>query len=105
MKSAKQLDYTLHHLCIYDDKPRDSIWPYLRWHHGITNYFSGAVFQCRDSGIAAAPRGGTVSCQWQSGCCDPGAEVEGWNRSGVMYSRISTARFAEVPVPTASTQR
>ena len=50
MKTAKDLDYTLHHLCIYDDKPRESIWPYLRWHHGITNYFSGAVFHVTGEG-------------------------------------------------------
>ena len=50
MKTATELDYTLHHLCIYDDKPRDNIWPYLRWHHGITNYFSGAVFHVTGEG-------------------------------------------------------
>lgn len=50
MKSARDLDYRLHHLCIYDDKPRDSMWPYLRWHHGITNYFSGAVFHVTGEG-------------------------------------------------------
>lgn len=50
MKTAKQLDYTIHHLCIYDDKPRENIWPYLRWHHGITNYFSGAVFHVTGEG-------------------------------------------------------
>lgn len=50
MTSAKALDYSLHHLCIYDDKPRDSMWPYLRWHHGITNYFSGAVFHVTGEG-------------------------------------------------------
>ena len=37
MKTARELDYRLHHLCIYDDKPRENMWPYLRWHHGITN--------------------------------------------------------------------
>ena len=50
MKAANELDYTIHHLCIYDDKPRESIWPYLRWHHGITNYFSGAVFHVTGEG-------------------------------------------------------
>jgi len=50
MKTADQLDYRLHHLCIYDDKPRENIWPYLRWHHGITNYFSGAVFHVTGEG-------------------------------------------------------
>ena len=50
MKTARQLDYRLHHLCIYDDKPRESMFPYLRWHHGITNYFSGAVFHVTGEG-------------------------------------------------------
>ncbi len=50
MKSAQDLNYRLHHLCIYDDKPRDSMWPYLRWHHGMTNYFSGSVFHVTGEG-------------------------------------------------------
>jgi catechol 2,3-dioxygenase-like lactoylglutathione lyase family enzyme len=50
MKSTQELGYRLHHLCIYDDKPRDNMWPYLRWHHGITNYFSGAVFHVTGEG-------------------------------------------------------
>ncbi len=50
MKTAKDLDYTLHHLCIYDDKPRENMMPYLRWHHGITNYFSGATFHVTGEG-------------------------------------------------------
>ena len=50
MKSARELGYRLHHLCIYDDKPRENMWPYLRWHHGITNYFSGAVFHVTGEG-------------------------------------------------------
>lgn len=50
MKTAKTLNYRLHHLCIYDDKPRDNMFPYLRWHHGITNFFSGAVFHVTGEG-------------------------------------------------------
>ena len=50
MKTANELDYRLHHLCIYDDKPRDNMWPYLRWHHGMTNYFSGNVFHVTGEG-------------------------------------------------------
>ena len=50
MKSASELNYTLHHLCIYDDEPRENMWPYLRWHHGITNYYSGAVFHVTGEG-------------------------------------------------------
>lgn len=50
MKTAPELDYELHHLCIYDDKPRENIWPYLRWHHGITNFFTGEVFHVTGEG-------------------------------------------------------
>jgi catechol 2,3-dioxygenase-like lactoylglutathione lyase family enzyme len=50
MKTAPELDYSLHHLCIYDDKPRDNMFPYLRWHHGITNFFSGNVFHVTGEG-------------------------------------------------------
>ncbi|MEH6581299.1 MAG: VOC family protein [Halioglobus sp.] len=50
MTTARELDYSLHHLCIYDDKPRDNMFPYLRWHHGITNFFSGNVFHVTDEG-------------------------------------------------------
>ena len=50
MKTAPDLDYSLHHLCIYDDKPRDNMFPYLRWHHGITNFFSGNVFHVTEEG-------------------------------------------------------
>lgn len=50
MTSAKHLNYQLHHLCIYDDKPRDNMFPYLRWHHGMTNFFSGSVFHVTGEG-------------------------------------------------------
>lgn len=50
MKTARELNYRLHHLCIYDDKPRDNMFPYLRWHHGITNFFSGEVFHVTGEG-------------------------------------------------------
>jgi catechol 2,3-dioxygenase-like lactoylglutathione lyase family enzyme len=50
VSNATDPDYRLHHLCIYDDNPRESIWPYLRWHHGLTNYFSGAVFHVTGEG-------------------------------------------------------
>ena len=50
MKTAIDLDYSLHHLCIYDDQPRDNMFPYLRWHHGITNFFSGNVFHVTEEG-------------------------------------------------------
>lgn len=50
MISPQSLDYSIHHLCIYDDKPRENMMPYLRWHHGVTNYFSGDVFHVTGEG-------------------------------------------------------
>ena len=55
MKTARELDYSLHHLCIYDDKPRDNMFPYLRWHHGITNFFSGNVFHVTEDVTPTTP--------------------------------------------------
>jgi predicted enzyme related to lactoylglutathione lyase len=52
MTSAKDLDYTIHHLCIYDKDPRNHMWPYLKWHHGITGYFTGDTFHIADEGHA-----------------------------------------------------
>jgi predicted enzyme related to lactoylglutathione lyase len=52
MTSAKDLDYTIHHLCIYDKAPREHMWPYLKWHHGITAYFTGDTFHIADEGHA-----------------------------------------------------
>jgi 4-hydroxyphenylpyruvate dioxygenase-like putative hemolysin len=52
MKRATHLDYTIHHLCIYDKDPRNHMWPYLRWHHGITGYFWGNTYHITDEGHA-----------------------------------------------------
>lgn len=50
MSISKTLDYELHHHCLYDDKPRENMWPYLKWHHAITNYYSGDVFHVTGEG-------------------------------------------------------
>ena len=52
MKNASELNYTIHHLCVYDKDPRNHMWPYLKWHHGITNYFTGDTFHIADEGHA-----------------------------------------------------
>jgi catechol 2,3-dioxygenase-like lactoylglutathione lyase family enzyme len=52
MTKARELDYTIHHLCVYDKDPRNHMWPYLRWHHGITGYFTGDTFHIADEGHA-----------------------------------------------------
>ncbi len=52
MKSASELNYTIHHLCVYDKDPRNHMWPYLKWHHGITGYFTGDTFHIADEGHA-----------------------------------------------------
>lgn len=50
MSLSKTLDYELHHHCLYDHKPRENMWPYLKWHHSITNYYSGDVFHVTGEG-------------------------------------------------------
>ncbi len=52
MTSSKDLDYTIHHLCVYDKAPREHMWPYLKWHHGITGFFTGDTFHIADEGHA-----------------------------------------------------
>jgi len=52
MKNASELNYTIHHLCVYDKDPRNHMWPYLKWHHGITGYFTGDTFHIADEGHA-----------------------------------------------------
>jgi catechol 2,3-dioxygenase-like lactoylglutathione lyase family enzyme len=52
MTTSRKLEYTLHHLCIYDQDPRSHMWPYLKWHHGITGYFTGDTFHIADEGHA-----------------------------------------------------
>jgi catechol 2,3-dioxygenase-like lactoylglutathione lyase family enzyme len=52
MKRATDLDYTIHHLCIYDKDPRNHMWPYLKWHHGITGYFWGDTYHITQEGHA-----------------------------------------------------
>jgi catechol 2,3-dioxygenase-like lactoylglutathione lyase family enzyme len=52
MSKAADLDYTIHHLCVYDKDPRNHMWPYLKWHHGITGYFTGDTFHIADEGHA-----------------------------------------------------
>ncbi|HCV34738.1 MAG TPA: glyoxalase [Acidimicrobiaceae bacterium] len=31
--------YQLHHACIYEKNPRDAMWTWLRWYHGIPAYY------------------------------------------------------------------
>lgn len=35
---SNEVIFTLHHACIYDTDPRNTVWPLMRWRHGITNY-------------------------------------------------------------------
>jgi catechol 2,3-dioxygenase-like lactoylglutathione lyase family enzyme len=52
MKTSKEIGYRIHHLCIYDGKPREHMWPYLRWNHSVTGYFFGATYHIADEGHA-----------------------------------------------------
>ena len=31
--------YQLHHACIYEKHPRQAMWTWLRWYHGIPAYY------------------------------------------------------------------
>jgi len=43
--------YWLHHLCIYDEHPRDHMWTWLKWYHAIPQYFwGGEEFHLTDEG-------------------------------------------------------
>jgi catechol 2,3-dioxygenase-like lactoylglutathione lyase family enzyme len=33
--------YWLHHLCIYDENPRENMWNWLRWYHAVPQYYWG----------------------------------------------------------------
>jgi catechol 2,3-dioxygenase-like lactoylglutathione lyase family enzyme len=43
--------YRLHHLCIYDENPRENVWAWLRWYHAIPQYYwGGEEFHLTDEG-------------------------------------------------------
>jgi len=43
--------YWLHHLCIYDERPRDHMWTWLKWYHAIPQYYwGGEEFHLTDEG-------------------------------------------------------
>ena len=43
--------YWLHHLCIYDEHPRDHMWSWLKWYHAIPQYYwGGEEFHLTDEG-------------------------------------------------------
>ena len=43
--------YWLHHLCIYDEKPREHMWTWLKWYHAIPQYYwVGEEFHLTDEG-------------------------------------------------------
>ena len=44
-------DYWLHHLCIYDEHPREHMWTWLKWYHAIPQYYwGGEEFHLTDEG-------------------------------------------------------
>jgi 4-hydroxyphenylpyruvate dioxygenase-like putative hemolysin len=44
-------DYWLHHLCIYDEHPREHMWAWLKWYHAIPQYYwGGEEFHLTDEG-------------------------------------------------------
>jgi catechol 2,3-dioxygenase-like lactoylglutathione lyase family enzyme len=43
--------YRLHHLCIYDEHPREHMWTWLKWYHAIPQYYwGGEEFHLTDEG-------------------------------------------------------
>jgi catechol 2,3-dioxygenase-like lactoylglutathione lyase family enzyme len=43
--------YWLHHLCIYDEDPRNHMWNWLKWYHAIPQYYwGGEEFHLTDEG-------------------------------------------------------
>jgi 4-hydroxyphenylpyruvate dioxygenase-like putative hemolysin len=43
--------YWLHHLCIYDEHPREHMWTWLKWYHAIPQYYwGGEEFHLTDEG-------------------------------------------------------
>lgn len=44
MRSTNELDDRAQYPSIYDEKPRQKVWPYLRWHHCLASYLTTAVF-------------------------------------------------------------
>jgi catechol 2,3-dioxygenase-like lactoylglutathione lyase family enzyme len=50
MNPERKQRYLLHHVCIYDTEPRESMWKFLRWHHSITGYFTGDDFHITEEG-------------------------------------------------------
>jgi len=46
MTTANDLEYSIHHLCIYDKDPRNHMWPYLKWHHGMV--YTDDVFRVQE---------------------------------------------------------
>ena len=33
--------FALHHLCIFDEQPREHVWTWLKWYHAIPQYYWG----------------------------------------------------------------
>ncbi|MGD9310810.1 MAG: VOC family protein [Desulfosarcina sp.] len=50
----KQPKYYIEHLCIYDTKPRETMWNFLKWAHSIPQYYWGEdVLISEDDNVAS----------------------------------------------------
>ena len=50
----KKPSYFIEHLCIYDTKPRDTMWNFLKWAHSIPQYYWGEdVLISEDENVGA----------------------------------------------------
>jgi len=48
--SPRQSSYQLHHLCIFEKRPREAMWAWLRWHHAIPAYYWEGIADLHHTG-------------------------------------------------------
>lgn len=48
--SPRQPSYQLHHLCIFEKRPREAMWAWLRWHHAIPAYYWEGIADLHHTG-------------------------------------------------------
>ncbi len=48
--SPQRPSYQLHHLCIFEKRPREAMWAWLRWHHAIPAYYWEGIADLHHTG-------------------------------------------------------
>lgn len=83
--------YLLHHVCIYDTEPRDTMWKFLRWNHGVSGYFTGSTYHITGEGHADYTFlgcGSPFQFQLEAPPFQFGYERNWWDRHGRGYNHI-----------------